>query len=434
MASPENPRFTTVIVNRLWKRAFGLALIEPLDELMDSTVAVNPPLQKHLEKLMIDLGYDMKTFQKVIFNTRAYQSVVTREDVARGEVYHFTGPLLRRMTAEQMWDSFVTLINSQTDAPNRERRQALQDLILGAKKIHDAIESLEPEQLYAGLMDAASYYEERRQDQLRMQKEMNLARADDDKSKAREIGRELGRLQADNRQYLNEKVVAPAILNLAQKSGITPVVVSNKKERVRGRDRKEAPAMADASMSMMAGNSGGQIKLPGYDRMEPSEEEILAAEADMTTAWLAESEEFDLEERERGLYLKDRASKSRNWVRAAELESPAPRGHLLREFGQSDRETIENANGDASVPQALAMMNGPIMPQILGTYSPVMMGVRKATYPDDQVETVYLAILSRKPTQKEQDIWRAAVERNEVSGIEDLIFALLNTQQFLFIQ
>ena len=52
MTSPENPRFTTVIANRLWKKVFGLGLIEPVDELMDNTVAMNPELMKHLEKLM----------------------------------------------------------------------------------------------------------------------------------------------------------------------------------------------------------------------------------------------------------------------------------------------------------------------------------------------------------------------------------------------
>mgnify|MGYP001208853117 CR=1 FL=1 len=35
VASEANPRFTTVIVNRLWKEVFGLALIEPLDNMFD---------------------------------------------------------------------------------------------------------------------------------------------------------------------------------------------------------------------------------------------------------------------------------------------------------------------------------------------------------------------------------------------------------------
>ena len=33
MTSPDNPRFTTVIVNRLWKRLMRVGLIEPLDNL-----------------------------------------------------------------------------------------------------------------------------------------------------------------------------------------------------------------------------------------------------------------------------------------------------------------------------------------------------------------------------------------------------------------
>jgi hypothetical protein len=57
------------------------------------------------------------------------------------------------------------------------------------------------------------------------------------------------------------------------------------------------------------------------------------------------------------------------WSRAAELPSPAPRGHFLREFGQSDREIIENANDEASVPQALTMMNGSLLSQLTSAWS-----------------------------------------------------------------
>ena len=66
MTSPENPRFTNVIANRLWKKVFGMGLIEPVDELMDSTVAMNPELMKHLEKLMVSLKYDMKAYLRVL--------------------------------------------------------------------------------------------------------------------------------------------------------------------------------------------------------------------------------------------------------------------------------------------------------------------------------------------------------------------------------
>ncbi len=134
MTSPENPRFTTVIANRLWKRVFGLALIEPLDELMDTTVPMIPELQKHLEKLVVDLNYDMKAVLRVLYNTKAYQAQVSREEHAPGEVYHFTGPLLRRMSAEQMWDSFVTLINPSPDMINQANRDAMEQRILQAQE------------------------------------------------------------------------------------------------------------------------------------------------------------------------------------------------------------------------------------------------------------------------------------------------------------
>jgi hypothetical protein len=124
---------------------------------------------------------------------------------------------------------------------------------------------------------------------------------------------------------------------------------------------------------------------------------------------------------------------SRDTVRAAELESPAQRGHYLREFGQSDRETIENANNEASVPQALAMMNGSLLPQLLDSFSQLMLTVRKAQYPDDKVDAAYMTILSRKPSANEKAAWLKAQD-NGLTDMQDLVFSLLNTQQFIFIQ
>ena len=42
LASPDNPRFTNVIANRLWKKAFGIGLIEPVDNMFDGTMPTNP--------------------------------------------------------------------------------------------------------------------------------------------------------------------------------------------------------------------------------------------------------------------------------------------------------------------------------------------------------------------------------------------------------
>ena len=40
---------------------------------------------------------------------------------------------------------------------------------------------------------------------------------------------------------------------------------------------------------------------------------------------------------------------------------------------------IENANLEASVPQALALMNGQLFPQIVSRYSQLMLTINKAS-------------------------------------------------------
>jgi hypothetical protein len=42
MTNPENPRFTKVIANRMWKKVFGRGLVEPVDDWRDDTVGIYP--------------------------------------------------------------------------------------------------------------------------------------------------------------------------------------------------------------------------------------------------------------------------------------------------------------------------------------------------------------------------------------------------------
>jgi hypothetical protein len=79
------------------------------------------------------------------------------------------------------------------------------------------------------------------------------------------------------------------------------------------------------------------------------------------------------------------------------------------------------------------MMNGSLLPQLLDRFSQLMLTMRKAQYPDDKVEAAYMTILSRKPSTNEKAAWLKAQD-NGLQDIQDLVFSLLNTQQFIFIQ
>lgn len=142
MTAPENPRFTTVIVNRLWKRAFGLGLIEPVDEMMDSSVASNPALMRHLEQTMKDVRYSLRGFLRFLYNTRAYQRAAATTPPLPGESWHFTGPLLRRMTAEQLWDSLITLRHGDVDSHVSETNDHLNRYLAALRRLTDRVKQL----------------------------------------------------------------------------------------------------------------------------------------------------------------------------------------------------------------------------------------------------------------------------------------------------
>jgi hypothetical protein len=121
-------------------------------------------------------------------------------------------------------------------------------------------------------------------------------------------------------------------------------------------------------------------------------------------------------------------------ARASELETPAPRGHFLRDFGQSDREVIENASTHASVPQALTLLNGPMIEALTNRFAVFGRRLEAAASPDEKIEIIFQAMLSRLPTEREQQLAHEEIRLHGSEGYEGLVWALLNTRQFLFVE
>ena len=149
--------------------------------------------------------------------------------------------------------------------------------------------------------------------------------------------------------------------------------------------------------------------------------------------------ELDEAERRRWLeheqrQLKDFHTVARQMARAVDLESPARRGHFLRDFGQSDRDVIENASSHASVPQSLYLLNSPLAVAIHNRNSVLGLQLEQAETPEDRIAVVYRAMLTREPTASETNRVLADYEKHGDQTLEDLVWALLNSRQFLFIQ
>ncbi len=115
LTSPDNPRFTHVIANRLFKRVMGTGLFEPVDNFSNASQPSNPALMTYLVELMKSLDYDMKAFQRVLYNTYTYQLSANPEQVASYDPYHFNGRQLQRLSAEQVWDSLLVMDVADVD-------------------------------------------------------------------------------------------------------------------------------------------------------------------------------------------------------------------------------------------------------------------------------------------------------------------------------
>jgi hypothetical protein len=119
MTSSDNPRFALAIGNRVWKRVFGLGLIEPVDDLRGDPSKPLPPLQARLAQLVIDSGYDLQRIHFTLCLTRHWARTTWTGDLPEhGGVVPGRPP--QRLAATAWWDSLVALASDTPDALGEE--------------------------------------------------------------------------------------------------------------------------------------------------------------------------------------------------------------------------------------------------------------------------------------------------------------------------
>jgi hypothetical protein len=410
-----------VIVNRLWKKLFGAPLTEAIDDLRDDSLSSMPLVEERLVKLMIELKYDMRAFLAILANTQAYQSVVSTEELEPGKPYHFTGPLLRRMTAEQAWDSMVALANYEPDVRDLKRYDREQRRINVSNMAFDAYMHFDGEKLLQMAFDRLTAEKDLEKRELVIREAMVVAKRTNEKTKERELAIELGRLNRERGEMRVRDFIMPMLDNLARIKGNSPPII-------------DPNYVMNTNPSVMGPETWRRMVVTGYGPPPKSAEQIEQEAVSARAKLLSLAKELKINEAEQEAFIAYCQHATTEWLRASELDSPAPRGHFLRTMGQSDREFVENANPNASIPQALALMNSDLISEtgLLSPYSPLMLFVKQSPSSEQQAERIYLALLSRRPTESELGRYRAAMQQgmNET----DLIYALLNTKQFMFVQ
>ena len=352
ITADDNPRFAKVIANRLWKQAMGLGLIEPVDVLEDHTVASNPKLMEYLTQLMIELDFDTKQFLRAIYNTKTYQARATQTDILEPTEYAFPGPVMRRMSAEQIWDSMLTMAFSDIDHRQTKPSAGPYNRFGGdIYQTYEKISAMTPKELLE-LADTISG------DDPKAKRKLMMEMGDGDQMRQVASDRRASQKKARN---LNDKIR-------------------------KARRAKDAEAVRELMIERT---------------------ELLASIA-----------------QGRGKML-----------RASEMPSPAPPGSFLREFGQSDREEIENADSDPAVTQVLSMMNGLLESRIVSNPNTMLMrNVVAADTPAKKIESIFLTILNRSPTRPEIKMWGSDFKDDPRTAEKDLIWTLVNSNEFIFVK
>lgn len=105
MTSPDNPWFSRLIANRLWKHFLGRGLVEPEDDLRVTNPPTNPALLDHLARAIVAARFDLKDAIRQIANSQAYQLSSVANETNADDEQNFSHYVVKRLPAEVLMDA-----------------------------------------------------------------------------------------------------------------------------------------------------------------------------------------------------------------------------------------------------------------------------------------------------------------------------------------
>jgi hypothetical protein len=81
------------------------------------------------------------------------------------------------------------------------------------------------------------------------------------------------------------------------------------------------------------------------------------------------------------------------------------------------------------------MFNGPFTHMMLEKGSVIYESLLRAKSPREAIDIMFLSILNRPPTSRDRDVAMHEVSRGDrAMGYGNVVWALINTREFLFVQ
>ena len=114
----ENPTFASSIAARMWLRVMGAALHKKdNEEFLDLKDAETGDLSAGLVELIQKYDYDLRAFQQTLMLTEAFAAKSAPD--MKTSFHGLLGRPIERMSAEQIWDSLVTLVLEEPESVQR---------------------------------------------------------------------------------------------------------------------------------------------------------------------------------------------------------------------------------------------------------------------------------------------------------------------------
>lgn len=124
IASPKNPYFAQVAVNRVWADLMGRGLVDPVDDLRATNPPSNPALLKALGESFAADGYDFKKLLRTIMTSYVYG--ISGETTPRNvsDTRNYSRHLRQRLRAEVLVDAVcdVTGVSEEFDGMPQDTR------------------------------------------------------------------------------------------------------------------------------------------------------------------------------------------------------------------------------------------------------------------------------------------------------------------------
>lgn len=142
ITSGEDRQLARAFVNRTWSQFFGYGFTRPVDDMGPHNPPSHPELLDYLAEKFVENNYDIKKLMRWIVSSEAYHltSATTDENAfdnpAAGETPLFSHMYLKRMTAEQLYDSLIIATEahksgqSSWEESERQRQEWLQQFVI----------------------------------------------------------------------------------------------------------------------------------------------------------------------------------------------------------------------------------------------------------------------------------------------------------------